>query len=57
MPIAKQFDSVAQFAEFVAQKAEQTPRTKPEEVIADAIRQLTARARVELEARTADGEV
>lgn len=40
MPIAKQFDSVAHFAEFVTDKAEHTPRMRPEEVIAGAILQL-----------------
>jgi hypothetical protein len=40
MPIAKQFRSVADFAEFVARKADQTSRIRPEQVIAEAILKL-----------------
>ncbi|HEY0156858.1 MAG TPA: patatin-like phospholipase family protein [Thermoanaerobaculia bacterium] len=42
MPIAKQFESVAEFAEFVSARAEQTPRVAPDERIAAAILQLKA---------------
>ncbi|HYK00737.1 MAG TPA: patatin-like phospholipase family protein [Thermoanaerobaculia bacterium] len=40
MPIAKQFKSVAEFAQFVEKQADLTATTPPEQIIAEAIRTL-----------------
>jgi hypothetical protein len=42
IPITKQFRNVAHFAEFVERKAQSARRTPPEQIIAEAIRQLPA---------------